>query len=92
MRQRDAIDILEEAVNLLRSAPLPAVVAYLAGAIPFILALLFFLNDMTRSPFASEHLAAASLGTGVSLRWKNVWQAAFTAQLHKFFRRAVSAL
>ena len=83
MRQRDAIDILEEAVNLLRSAPLSAAVAYLTGAVPFILALLFFLNDMTRSAFASEHLAAGSLGLAFLYVWKNAWQAVFAAQLHE---------
>jgi hypothetical protein len=83
MRQRDTIDILEEAVNLLRSAPLSALVPYLVGAIPFVVALLFFLNDMTRSPFASEHLAAASLGLAFLYVWKNAWQAVFAAQLHE---------
>ncbi len=83
MRQRGAIDILEEAVNLLRAAPFATIVTYLTGAIPFTIALLFFLNDMMRSPFAAEHLAAASLALAVLYVWKNAWQAAFAAQLHE---------
>src|SRR5579862_7859460 len=78
-----AIAILEEAVNLLRSAPLASVAAYLTGAVPFFLGLLFFLSDMTRSPFAFEHLAAASLGLAVLYIWKSVWQAAFAAGLYR---------
>lgn len=81
---RGAVDILEEAVNLLRAAPAPAVVAYLAGAVPFLVALLFFLNDMTHSPFASEHLMTGSLALAALYIWKNVWQAIFSASL---FRR-----
>ncbi len=78
-----AVAILEEAVTLLRSAPLATVVAYLAGAVPFLLGLLFFLSDMSRSPFAFEHLAPASLGLAALFVWKNVWQALFAARLHE---------
>ena len=58
------------------------VVMCLIGAIPFMLGLLFFLSDMMRSPLAAEHLAVASLGLGVLLVWKNVWQAKFAAGLY----------
>src|SRR5271154_3100781 len=82
-RERSAIDILEEAVNLLHAAPLRAWVVYLTGAVPFVLALLFFLNDMTRSPFAFEHLGTASLGLATVYVWKNVWQAVFARRLYE---------
>src|SRR5713226_4386517 len=82
-RERDAIDILEQAVNLLRAAPITATVAYLTGAIPFTLALLFFLADMTHSPFAFEHLGVASLGLAVLYGWKNTWQGVFAAKLYE---------
>jgi hypothetical protein len=81
--ERGAIDILEEAVQLLRSAPASAHVAYLTGAVPFTLALLFFWNDMTHSPFASEHLVTGSLALAVLYIWKNVWQAIFNARLFR---------
>ncbi len=81
--ERGAIDILEQAVQLLRSAPPSAHVAYLAGAVPFILALLFFWNDMTHSPFASEHLVTGSLALAVLFIWKNVWQAVFNVRLFR---------
>jgi hypothetical protein len=77
------IEILEEAIVLLRGAPASAVVAYLLGAVPFVLALLFFLNEMTRSPFAAEHLAAWSFGLAIVYIWKNVWQAVFAAELYE---------
>ena len=80
---RGAIDILEEAVQLLRAAPASAYVFYLTGAVPFILALLFFWNDMTHSPFASEHLVTGSLALAALYVWKNVWQAMFNARLFR---------
>ena len=82
MRARGAMEILEESVNLLREAPAAAVAAYLTGAIPFAVALLFFFTEMTRSPFASERLALESLAVAALLIWKHVWQAIFMARLH----------
>ena len=80
---RGAIDVLEEAVQLLRAAPASAHLTYLAGAVPFILALLFFWNDMTHSAFASEHLVTGSLALAVLFIWKNVWQAMFNVRLFR---------
>jgi hypothetical protein len=86
-----AIDLLEQAVNLLRSAPLSAAATYLAGAIPFTLALLFYLSDMLRSPFASEHLWPASLGLAALYVWKNVWQGVFVEKLYRTLSPGQSA-
>jgi hypothetical protein len=79
----NAIDILEEAVNLLRGAPLETVVVYLIGAAPLSLAFLFFLADMNRSPYAFEHLPWASLGLALLYVWKNSWQAVFMVKLYQ---------
>src|ERR1700693_4967290 len=81
-RQRSSIDILEEAVNLLRSCPLETSLTYLIGAAPLTLAFLFFLADMNRSPFAFEHLPWASLALAILYIWKNPWQAIFMAKLY----------
>jgi hypothetical protein len=82
MRERSAIEILEEAVNLLRAAPVRALAVYLAGAVPLTLAVLSFLSDMTRSPFAAEHVGTASLAVAALYVWKNVWQAVFMEKLY----------
>ena len=52
-----ALDLLEEAVHLLRTAPLSALALYYAGTIPFLLAFLFFWSDMSRSALAEERVA-----------------------------------
>src|SRR5579862_9912521 len=82
-RKIGAIEILEQAINLLRSAPASAVLAYLTGTVPFVVGLLFFLVDMTHSSFAFEHLGEASLGVAALYVWKSVWQAVFTASLYR---------
>lgn len=79
----NSIDILEEAVNLLRGAPLDTIVTYLIGAVPLTLAFLFFLTDMNRSPYAFEHLPWASLALAFLYVWKNSWQAVFMAKLYR---------
>ena len=83
MKERGAIEILEEAVGLLRTAPAAAIAAYLAGAIPFSLGILFFWADMARNPFAFERLPWESLGMAGLLVWKSVWQAIFQALLYR---------
>ncbi len=80
---RNSIDMLEEAVNLLRAASLDTAVTYLIGAAPLTLAYLFFLADMNRSPYAFEHLPWASLGLAILYVWKNSWQAIFMAKLYQ---------
>jgi hypothetical protein len=80
---RGGLDILEEAVGLLRDAPASALLIYLMGAVPFLLAMLFFFSDMTRSPFARERLGEQSLLVAVLFIWKRIWQAVFAAQLHE---------
>jgi hypothetical protein len=80
---KGSIDILEEAVNLLRAAPLETALAYLMGAAPLAVAFLFFLVDMNRSPYAFEHLPWASLGLALLYVWKNSWQAIFMASLYR---------
>lgn len=80
--RRTSIDILEEAVSLLRSSTLDIAATYLAGAVPFTLGFLFFLADMSRSPYAFERLPYESLALAALFIWKNCWQAVFMAKLY----------
>lgn len=84
MRELDAIEILEESIQLLRAVPSPAIAAYLAGAVPFFVGLLFFWTDMSRNPFAAERLPAESLGLTALFIWKSVWQAIFAGRLYGY--------
>src|SRR5438876_779999 len=67
--QKGAIELIEEAVHLLRQAPLPTLAAYYIGALPFVIGLLYFWAEMSRSPFAYQHLAGGSLGLAALFLW-----------------------
>src|SRR5580704_5702787 len=83
-QQRDgksALDLLEEATQLLRTAPAAVLAVYFLGTIPFVLGLLYFWADMSRSPLAPQHLAGASLGMALLFFWMKFWQAVFARRV-----------
>lgn len=77
---RPADALIEEAIALLRTAP-GSLVSYFTGAIPFWLALLYFLSDMSHSADAEAHLAPASLGVALLFIWMKCWQTVFASRL-----------
>ncbi len=74
-------DLIEETTHLLRTAPLAAFASYYAGAVPFVVGLLFFWADMSRSPFASQHLAQSAFALAALFAWMKFWQAVFARRL-----------
>jgi hypothetical protein len=75
------LDLIEDAIALLRRAPAAAHLAYYVGAVPFWLGLLYFLSDMSQDAFAASRVLDASLGVAVLYLWKKVWQVVSAAQL-----------
>src|SRR4051812_38814380 len=75
------IELLEEAVHLLRRSPATVLATYYLGALPFVLGLLFFWADMSRSPFAPRILVGGSLGLALLFVWMKTFQAIFARQL-----------
>lgn len=78
---RSALDLIEDSVHLLRTAPLPVLLAYYVGAIPFVLGLLFFWADMSCGAFAQRRCPAAALGMVLLFVWLKCWQTVFTSAL-----------
>jgi hypothetical protein len=78
---KGGLELIEEAVHLLRMASGGALAAYYIGSLPFILGLLYFWADMSRSPFARQHLTGAALGLALLFLWMKFWQAIFANQL-----------
>ncbi|HTR42985.1 MAG TPA: DUF4129 domain-containing protein [Pseudomonadales bacterium] len=99
---KEAFDLIEEAVHLVRTAPPATLAVYYLGAMPFILGLMFFWADMSRNPFANGHLADASLIMSFLFFWMKFWQAVFLRRIRAqvtaqppprlYFRRAVRVL
>src|SRR5271170_1254878 len=75
------LQLVEEAVHLLRMSGGAALSAYYIGSLPFILGLLYFWADMSRSPYASQHLTGASFGMALLFLWMKFWQAIFVDDL-----------
>lgn len=80
-RGRTGLELVEDAFHLLRRAPLSALTLYAAGAAPFLMGVLAFAADMTRSPTAEDRLAGEALGLVLLFLWLKVWQAAFGRRL-----------
>lgn len=78
---KSTFDLIEEATHLLRATPAATLAVYFLGAIPFVLGLLFFWADMSRSPLAPQHLASASLGMAALFFWMKFWQAIFARRI-----------
>ncbi len=78
----EGLELFEEAAHVLRNAPLQLWLRYYLGTAPFVLGLLFFWADMSRSAWADQHVAAAALGMAVLFVWMKCWQAVFVAGLH----------
>lgn len=76
-----SMDLVEEAVSLLRAAQLSTHLAYYLGAIPFWIGLLYFISDMSRSAFAADHIADASLGVALLYIWNKCWQTVYASRL-----------
>jgi hypothetical protein len=76
-----ALDIAEEAVHLLRLAPPRALACYYLGSLPFVLGLLYFWADMSKSAFAYGHLYSGALALALLFVWMKTWQAVYARLL-----------
>ncbi len=76
-RERAAVELIEEAVQLLRLCPPGVLAAYYAGSVPFLLGLLYFWADMSRSAAAPGRLAGSAFGLALLFAWMKGWHAVF---------------
>jgi len=79
---RDGLEIIEEAVHILRLAPLRIWALYLIGGLPFCLAFTYFIADMSRSAFAADQVIESSFWLALTFEWKQVWQGVFTSEIY----------
>lgn len=79
--EKSAIDLVEEAFHLLRRSSFVTLSCYYIGSMPFVLALLYFWTDMSRSAYAEERCAETAFGLALLFVWMKVWQAVFAQRL-----------
>lgn len=81
IQSKGALEWIEEATQLLRTSPMGVLAGYYIGALPFVLGLLFFWADMSRSPLARDHVVEAALGMSLLFLWMKAWQSVFCVRL-----------
>ena len=79
--EKTALHLVEEAVQILRQGGLELALPYLAGTIPFLLGLLYFVSDMSTSPYAQSHLIAFSLVLALLFLWMKSCHLLFTQSI-----------
>ncbi|BDC52522.1 hypothetical protein F183_A48370 [Bryobacterales bacterium F-183] len=77
------MQLFEEAVHLLRSAPLAFFAPCLIGTLPFALCFLWFTAEMSWSGYAMQELLGASLFTAAVYVWKQAWEGVFCLRLQE---------
>ena len=82
LKERSAIELLEEAFHLLREAPSRLLLRYYVGTLPFLLGALFFWAEMAHGAFAAAHCAEESLAVAVLYIWMAFWQSRFARGLY----------
>lgn len=78
---KGAVELIEEAFQILRTRPLDVLPAYLVGVLPFILGFLFFWGDMSRNAYGADYCAPAALGIALLFSWMKCWQALFLRKI-----------
>jgi hypothetical protein len=81
VRGPGAVELLDEAAALLRSAPMPVVAIYLLGALPFWLGVIYFCFDMTQSVNAEARMPGEALALTLLYFWMKTCQAVFARKL-----------
>lgn len=81
LRGRPALEILEDAVRLLRRAPAPVHLAHFLGSAPCMLYAVYFFADMSRSAFAGGHVVGEALKLAALYSWMKCWQSISAAHL-----------
>jgi hypothetical protein len=77
---KSAVDILEEAMHLLRANTF-LLAPYYFGSLPFILGLLYFWTDMSMGADAWRHCSEASWGLTFLFIWMKTWQSLYARRL-----------
>lgn len=80
--------LVEEAVHVMRTAPVSVLAPYYIGALPFVLGMLFFWTDMSHGAFAESRLVPGSLGVAVAFVWMKAWQSVYARAVHDFITGA----
>ncbi len=78
---KPGLELVEEAVYLLRQTPLATLALYFIGSLPFVFGVITFWAAMIQSAYAWQTLPDAALGLALLFVWMKVWQSRFCQHL-----------
>lgn len=78
-----SIELMEQAVGLLRQAPFSTLLCHWLGSAPLALALLVFRNQVARPRVPASTAALCALLLTLLLIWMNCWRAIFAGRLRR---------
>ena len=76
---KPALELIEEAVHLLRTAPAGVLAIYFLGSLPFLLCFFYFCADMSKSALAAQHCVLEAAGLALAFVWMKTWQSSLLA-------------
>ena len=79
----ESLNRADEAVRLLRQAPLETLLAHWIGSVPMALGLLVFRSQITRPHASAAAVAASALLLAFLLLWMNCWRSVFAGKLRR---------
>lgn len=79
---RGGLEIIGEAMHLLRAAPPEVLMSYYIGSTPLVLGLLYFWAEMSVGAFAAARCVPASMALAALFVWMKCWQSVFAAGIH----------
>jgi uncharacterized membrane protein len=79
--ERGGIALVEEALQLVRTAPPACLLAYYLGSIPFVMTLLYFWAEMSYSADAYYYRAPGALAVALAFVWMKAWQSVYARRL-----------
>ncbi|MBF0225240.1 MAG: hypothetical protein HQK76_07265 [Desulfobacterales bacterium] len=81
---RKALDIIEQAVSLLKSSPVEHLTIYYVGTVPFFLGVIYFWIDFSTSPFAYAYCGISSFWIGLLFIWMKFFHSIYTINMLSF--------
>jgi len=78
---KKTLDLMEEALGLLRRIPFLAWAAFYLGVLPFTLVFLLYLLNMAHDPNAAGKVVGYSALLALLYVWLKLWQSAFAAEV-----------
>jgi hypothetical protein len=80
---KPALEIIEEAVHLLRRSAGRLLTPYYAGSLPFVLGFLYFWADMSRGANAWQHSVGEAFFVSALFIWMKCWHTVFARRIRE---------